>query len=106
MAKGSRRWKMTWKSSHARPIPSLKVMSVSTGPRHGKSLILRQHPLQMLLIFRSTSEFREVSERIRSSPCIEGPGVTVPSIRPLLVPPAGFPARPTVVDPRGPAPLD
>jgi hypothetical protein len=32
----------------------------------------------------------------------EGPEVTVPSIRPLLVPPAGFPARPTVVEPRGP----
>jgi hypothetical protein len=58
----------------------------------------------MLLIFRSTCESREVSERIWSSPCIEGPGVTVPSMRPLLVPPAGLPDRPTVVDPRGPAP--
>nr|GAJ34387.1 hypothetical protein BDOA9_0135850 [Bradyrhizobium sp. DOA9] len=58
----------------------------------------------MLLIFRSASELREVSERIWSSPSSEGPGVTVPSMRPTLAPPAGLPGRPTVVDPRGPAP--
>jgi hypothetical protein len=33
-------------------------------------------------------------------------GCRFPSIRPLLVPPAGFPARPTVVDPCGPLPVD
>ncbi|MHB0772462.1 hypothetical protein ACYCVF_25930 [Bradyrhizobium sp. 1.29L] len=56
------------------------------------------------MIFRSTSESREFSDRIWSSPGNDGPGVTVPSIRPLLVPPAGLPGRPTVVDPRGPGP--
>jgi hypothetical protein len=39
-----------------------------------------------------------------SSPCIVGPWVTVPSIRPPVAPPAGFPAVPTVVDPNGAPP--
>ncbi|MCP3410383.1 hypothetical protein [Bradyrhizobium sp. CCGB01] len=30
-SKGSRSWKMTWRSSHARLIPSLKTMPISTG---------------------------------------------------------------------------
>lgn len=58
----------------------------------------------MLLILRSTLEFCEFSERIWSSPCIEGPGVVVPSMRPLLVPPAKLPGRTTVVDPCRPLP--
>src|SRR3954464_8996652 len=37
-----------------------------------------------------------------SSPCMRGPLVTVPSIRPLATPPAGLPALPTVVEPDGP----
>src|ERR1700744_1757851 len=42
------------------------------------------------------------------SAAVSGPPfVTVPSIRPLAVPPAGLPAKPTVVDPCGPvAPPD
>src|ERR1051325_8435687 len=40
-----------------------------------------QQPLQMLFIFASTLEF---SFLISMSPGIEGPGVTVPSMRPLL----------------------
>jgi hypothetical protein len=39
-----------------------------------------------------------------SSPCIAGPCVTVPSMRPPVAPPAGFPAVPTVVDPNGAPP--
>src|ERR1700722_15961304 len=64
-----------------------------------------QHPLQMLLIFLSTLESCESSAFIVSSPGIEGPGVTVPSMRPPTAPPAGF-AVPTVVDPRGPPPAE
>src|ERR1700761_1433539 len=37
-----------------------------------------------------------------SSPGATGPCSTVPSIRPLAVPPAGLPAKPTVVEPCGP----
>jgi hypothetical protein len=55
----------------------------------------------MLLTFLSTMESGELSAPITSSPCILGPGVTVPSIRPPTAPPAGFPAVPTVVEPVG-----
>src|SRR6202012_4245883 len=41
-----------------------------------------------------------------SSPCIAGPGVTVPSMRPPTAPPAGLPAVPTVVEPRGALPVE
>jgi hypothetical protein len=66
-----------------------------------------QHPLQMLLIFLSTLESSELSIRMASSPCIGGPGPTVPSMRPPVAPPAGLPEVPTVVEPIGaPPPLD
>jgi hypothetical protein len=68
------------------------------------SLRCDQHPLQMLLTFLSTMESEELSAPITSSPCILGPGVTVPSIRPSTAPPAGFPAVPTVVEPTGAPP--
>ncbi len=44
--------------------------------------------------------------RITSSPCIAGPGVTVPSMRPPVAPPAGLPAVPAVPAgvPAAPAP--
>jgi hypothetical protein len=53
----------------------------------------------MFFTFSSTFEF---SALISASPGIEGPGVTVPSIRPLLVPPALLPAVPVVMEPRAP----
>jgi hypothetical protein len=63
-----------------------------------------QQPLQMLLIFWSTFGS---SARISASPGIEGPGVTVPSIRPLPVPPALLPAVPVVIEPGAPVlPVD
>src|SRR3984893_3224189 len=58
----------------------------------------------MLLIFLSTLESCASSARIASSPCIAGPGVTVPSMRPPTAPPAGLPTVPTVVEPRGAPP--
>jgi hypothetical protein len=63
-----------------------------------------QHPLQMLLTFLSTIESCVLSALIVSSPCILGPAVTVPSMRPPTAPPAGFPAVPTVVEPMGAPP--
>jgi hypothetical protein len=64
-----------------------------------------QHPLQMPLIFLSTFESGELSARIVSSPGRVGPDVTVPSMRPPVAPPAGFPALPTVVEPVGAPPV-
>jgi hypothetical protein len=58
----------------------------------------------MLLIFLSTMESCVLSALIVSSPCILGPAVTVPSMRPPTAPPAGLPAVPTVVEFMG-APL-
>jgi hypothetical protein len=58
-----------------------------------------QHPLQMLFIFASTLES---SARISISPGIEGPGVTVPSIRPPFPAPALVFAIPVVFDPAVP----
>jgi hypothetical protein len=58
----------------------------------------------MLLIFLSTLESCESSAFIASSPCIRGPGVTVPSMRPPTAPPAGLPAVPTVAEPTGAPP--
>jgi hypothetical protein len=52
----------------------------------------------------STLESGEVSERITSSPCIAGPCVTVPSMRPPVAPPAGLPAVPAVIEPDGATP--
>jgi hypothetical protein len=69
-------------------------------------LIRHQHPLQMLLIFLSTFESTESSARMESSPGITGPEVTVPSMRPPVAPPAGLPAVPTVVEPRGAPPVE
>jgi hypothetical protein len=63
-----------------------------------------QHPLQMLLTFLSTIESCVLSALIVSSPCILGPAVAVPSMRPPTAPPAGFPAVPTVVEPMGTPP--
>ena len=54
----------------------------------------------MLLIFWSTFEF---SARISASPGSDGPGATVPSIRPELVPPALLSLVPAVIKPRGDA---
>jgi hypothetical protein len=65
-----------------------------------------QHPLQMLLIFLSTLESWASSSRMTSSPCMRGPAVTVPSIRPPVAPPAGLPAVPTVDEPRGTPPVE
>ena len=59
-----------------------------------------QHPLQMLLIFLSTLESSAASALITSSPGIAGPGVTVPSMRPPVAPPARLFAVPT--GPAGP----
>jgi hypothetical protein len=87
------------------PDPNVKTTKTLIGRRRSRRPDPGQHPLQMLLIFRSTVEPWEFSDRISASPCIDGPGVAVPSIRPLLVPPARLPGRPTVVDPCGP-PLD
>jgi hypothetical protein len=64
-----------------------------------------QHPLQIFFIFLSTFEFWAFSSRIAASPGMDGPGVTVPSIRPFPAPPARFPAVPLVLEPRGPEPL-
>jgi hypothetical protein len=58
----------------------------------------------MLLIFLSTLESCASSSRMASSPCIAGPEVTVPSIRPPVAPPAALPAVPTVVEPIGALP--
>jgi hypothetical protein len=61
-----------------------------------RPLQLDQHPLQMLLILLSTFGS---SARISASPGIEGPGETVPSVRPPVAPPALVPALPVVDDP-------
>ena len=55
-----------------------------------------QHPLQMLLIFASTLGS---SALISASPGFDGPGVTVPSIRPPVPPWDLLLAIPVVVDP-------
>src|ERR1700759_1414801 len=55
----------------------------------------------MPLTILSTLEFWSSSALIALSPGMFGPWVTVPSIRPLVVPPAGLPAKPTGVDPCG-----
>ena len=59
----------------------------------------------MLLIFLSTFEFCASSSLITLSLGVSGPPfVTVPSMRPPVAPPAGLPAVPAVIDPRGPPP--
>src|ERR1700681_2254481 len=64
-----------------------------------------QHPLQMFFIFASTFGS---SDRISASPGIDGPGVTVPSIRPpfpillLAVPVVLVPLAPPVAAPGDP----
>ena len=74
------------------------LSAVQFGPgRHSPT----QHPLQILLIFWLTFGS---SARISASPGIEGPGVVVPSMRPVLVPPARLPAVPVVIEPRVPVP--
>src|ERR1700716_3973639 len=50
----------------------------------------------MLFTFLSTFAF---SSLMSASPEVCGPGLRTPSTRPLETPPAGFPARPTVVEP-------
>jgi hypothetical protein len=106
-ARASRCSRMICRSNHARRTPILTATKISIGRWKSRRPDPAQHPLQILLIFRSTWESWEFSDRISASPCIDGPGVAVPSMRPLLVPPAGLPVRPTVVDPCGPAePLD
>src|SRR6202165_2393824 len=71
-----------------------------------KSLNLSdQHPLEMFFIFASTFGS---SARISASPGIDGPGVTVPSIRPpfpillLAVPVVLVPLAPPVAAPGDP----
>jgi hypothetical protein len=83
-----RRWPISVPVGHARehrpsPLPgALRSRGRSSG---------LQHPLQMLFIFASTLES---SAFISTSPGIEGPGVTVPSIRlppiPVVDPPTAL----------------
>src|ERR1700712_333205 len=58
-----------------------------------------EHPLQMLLIFCRPWSSEHPLLGSRTSPGTDGPGVTVPSIRPFAVPPARLPALPVVPAP-------
>jgi hypothetical protein len=94
---------------HVCPVIGREIFDLKEKNLHdliGRTTSPPQHPLQMLFIFLSTLESWASSARMASSPCIAGPEVTVPSIRPPVAPPAGLPAVPTVVEPIGAPPPD